>query len=160
MIRPTLAGDVPLLIELAGETGVFRSIEMTGLAEVLADYLQRPGGDGYHCYTYERDGRVLGFVCHGPNTMTDRTWDLYWIVVAKAAQGQGIGSALLRFAEEDIRRQNGRLVMVETSSTPLYEPTRRFYSRHGYEQVAVVPDFYADGDGLVLFRKRLEERRE
>ena len=30
-----------------------------------------------------------------------------------------------------------------------------FYLKHGYEQVATVPDFYADGDSLVIFRKRL-----
>jgi hypothetical protein len=40
---------------------------------------------------------------------------------------------------------------------PSYEPTRRFYLKHGYEQAAVVVDFYADGDSLVIFRKRVSE---
>jgi hypothetical protein len=32
--------------------------------------------------------------------------------------------------------------------------TRRFYLKHGYEQVCVQPDYYADGDDMVVFRKR------
>src|SRR5262245_12620952 len=123
-IRPTQTGDVPLLVEMTRETGVFKLIEITALEEVLAEYLAQPGGDGYHCYTCEQDGQILGFECHGPNTMTDRTWDLYWIVVAKATQARGIGSRLLHFVEDDIRKRNGRLLVIETSSLPSYEPTR------------------------------------
>ena len=31
--------------------------------------------------------------------MTDRTWYLYWIAVAKEAQSLGLGAAMLRVAE-------------------------------------------------------------
>jgi hypothetical protein len=33
--------------------------------------------------------------------------------------------------------------------------TRRFYRKHGYDQDAVLRDFYSDGDDMVVFRKRL-----
>jgi ribosomal protein S18 acetylase RimI-like enzyme len=155
MIRPTQPADLGVLTALAQETGVFKPIELTALEEVLQDFLAKPWGAGYHCYTSERDGQIVGFSCHGPNTMTDRTWDLYWIAVATSRQARGLGSELLRFVEADVARQKGRLIIIETSSLPSYDPTRRFYLKHGYEQVAVVPDFYADGDSLVLFRKRL-----
>jgi GNAT superfamily N-acetyltransferase len=155
MIRATTAADVPILVELTRDTEVFKPKEIVTLEEVLGDYLKVPGGEGYHCYTFESGGQVLGYSCHGPNTMTDRTWDLYWIAVSRVEQAKGIGTQLLHFLEADIRRQHGRLIMIETSSLPSYDPTRRFYLKHGYEQVAVVPDFYADGDSLVLFRKRL-----
>jgi GNAT superfamily N-acetyltransferase len=155
MIRPTTGADVPILVALARGTGVFKLQELVALQEVLQDYLREPGGDGYHAFTWEVDGRVLGFEIHGPNSMTDRTWDLYWIAVDKSEQARGIGTELLRFAEEDMRRKNARLIMVETSSLPSYIPTRAFYAKHGYEQVAVVPDFYAAGDSLVLFQKHL-----
>src|SRR5262245_41762190 len=112
MIRPTQADDVPFIVRLATETGVFKTKEIAALEEVLADFLKKPGGEDYHCFTAERGGQILGFECHGPNTMTDRTWDLYWIAVAKQTQAKGIGSQLLRFAEDDIRKQNGRLLIV------------------------------------------------
>ena len=35
-----------------------------------------------------------------------------------------------------------------------YEPTRRFYARQGYELASRLADFYADGDDLIVFRKR------
>jgi GNAT superfamily N-acetyltransferase len=156
-IRPTQATDVPHLVEMTRETGVFKLIEITALEEVLEDYLAEPGAEGYHCYTCEQDGQLLGFECHGPNTMTDRTWDLYWIVVAKATQAKGVGGLLLKFVEEDIRKRNGRLLVIETSSLPSYEPTRRFYKKHDYDQAATIKDFYADGDSIVIFTKRLAD---
>ena len=62
---------------------------------------------------------------------------------------------LVRHVEDDIVRSGGRLFLIETSSLPSYEPTRRFYLKHNYEQAAIVRDFYADGDDQVIFRKRL-----
>ena len=75
--------------------------------------------------------------------------------MSKQIQARGVGTALLHHAEEEIRREHGRLLLIETSSLPHYEPTRRFYLKHGYEQAVVLRDFYADGDDLVVFRKRL-----
>ena len=47
--------------------------------------------------------------------------------------------------------------MIETSSLPQYELTRKFYLKHGYEQHAVLKDFYTDGDDMVIFRKHLKK---
>ena len=87
--------------------------------------------------------------------MTDRTWYLYWIAVRKQLQARGIGAALLRHAEEEMRQAAGRLLLIETSSLPHYELTRRFYLKHAYEITAVLRDYYSDGDDMVVFRKRL-----
>jgi ribosomal protein S18 acetylase RimI-like enzyme len=145
-------------MEIASRTGVFKPIELVTLDEVLGDFLRDPWGDNYHCYTHADEVGVGGFVCYGPNTMTDRTWDLYWIAVDPERHGRGIGTELLRFAEDDVRKLGGRLILIETSSLPTYDNTRHFYQRHGYREVAVVPDFYADGDSLHLYHKRMEGR--
>jgi hypothetical protein len=34
--------------------------------------------------------------------------------------------------------------------------TRRFYLKYGYELTGTVREFYADGDDMVIFRKRLD----
>ena len=44
---------------------------------------------------------------------------------------------------------------METSTTAHYEPTRKFYLKYGYALAGSVPDFYADGDGMAIFTKRL-----
>jgi ribosomal protein S18 acetylase RimI-like enzyme len=155
MIRTTLKSETDALVTLAEGTGVFKPLEMDALREVLNDY---HGGDvpyGHRAVTVEQEGQPIGFAYYAPTPMTEQTWHLYWIFVGKATQARGVGAKLLAHAEEDIVRSGGRLFLIETSSLPSYEPTRRFYLKHGYEQAALVRDFYADGDDQVIFRKRL-----
>jgi hypothetical protein len=44
---------------------------------------------------------------------------------------------------------------VETSSTATFAATRTFYADLGYREAARVPDYWSDGDDLVLFTKDL-----
>ena len=46
-------------------------------------------------------------------------------------------------------------MFIETSSLPHSELTRKFYRKSGYEQHALLEDFYAAGDSMVVFRKAL-----
>lgn len=155
MIRTTSEAETDLLAELAEGTGVFKRLEIEALREVLADYHSWNHQAGHRALTLEQDGRPAGFAYYAPTAMTDRTWHLYWVFVRKAGQARGLGSRLLRHLEDDIARSGGRLVLIETSSLPEYEPTRKFYLKHGYEQAAVVRGFYADGDDQVIYRKQL-----
>jgi GNAT superfamily N-acetyltransferase len=155
MIRPTLPADTPTLLELTEATGVFKPLEIQALREVLDDYHATNHAHGHRSAVAEHEGRVTGFAYWAPAAMTDRTWYLYWIAVRKDTHGRGVGGALLAHVEDDIRRAKGRILMIETSSLPHYELTRRFYLKHGYDREAALRDFYADGDDLVVFRKRL-----
>jgi|SRR5579864_676644 len=155
MIRPTVPEETPTLVTIAQETGVFKPLEIVALREVLDDYHAKMHAEGHRSITSERDGQVAGFAYYAPAAMTDRTWYLYWIAVDKRIHARGVGSSLLKHAEEEIRRERGRQLLIETSSLPHYEPTRMFYLKHGYEPDCVVRDFYADGDDMVVFRKRI-----
>jgi GNAT superfamily N-acetyltransferase len=156
MIRPTLPDDTPALVTLAEGTGAFKPHEIQALREVLDDYHAANYRQGHRAVTCMEEDQIGAFAYYAPAAMTDRTWYLWWIVVKKDIQAQGIGSRLLAFAEEDIRTSHhGRVLFIETSSLPHYAATRRFYLRHHYEQVAVLPDFYSAGDSMVVFRKVL-----
>ena len=157
MIRPTVPQDTPSLLELTEATGVFKPLEIQALREVLADYHATNHAHRHRSAVYEHEGRVAGFAYWAPAAMTDRTWYLYWIAVRKDTHGRGVGGALLAHVENNIRRAGGRLLLVETSSLPHYELTHRFYRKHGYDRGAVLRDFYADGDDLMVFRKRLAD---
>jgi hypothetical protein len=50
-----------------------------------------------------------------------------------------------------------RLIVVETAGRADYADTRRFYQARGYLETAHIPDFYAPGDDLVVYTKRLVE---
>ena len=153
MIRPTTPADTPALLALTEGTGVCNPHEVEALDEVLSDYHAANHAEGHVAVTDERDGEVVGYVYYAPAAMTDRTWYLYWIAVTRKTQARGVGSGLLRHAEDDVRRRGGRVLFIETSSLPHYEPTRRFYLKHGYEVTGVLRDYYADGDDMVVFRK-------
>lgn len=155
MIRPTIPADTPRLVEIAQGTEVFKPHEITALQEVLDDYHAENHQHGHISVTYEKDQQIAGFAYYAPAAMTDRTWYLYWIAVDKKIHARGVGSSLLRHAEADIQRMKGRILLIETSSLPNYELTRRFYVKHGYAHAALLEDFYADGDSMVVFRKRL-----
>jgi ribosomal protein S18 acetylase RimI-like enzyme len=155
MIRPTTPEDTPALLKLTEGTGVFKPHEIQALDEVLSDYHAGNRQEGHVSVTDERAGRVVGYAYYAPAAMTDRTWYLYWIAVSRDTHAKGIGSQLLRHAEDDIRARRGRVLFIETSSLPQYELTRKFYLKHGYEINGQLRDYYADGDDMVVFRKRL-----
>jgi len=155
MIRPTVPAETPALVALAQGTGVFKPLEVHALGEVLDDYHALNRAHGHRAITLEREGQVLGFAYYAPDAMTDRTWSLWWIAVDRASHARGLGGELLHHLEDDVRRAGARVLFIDTASLPSYEPTRRFYLKHGYEVTGVLKDYYADGDDKVVFRKHL-----
>jgi ribosomal protein S18 acetylase RimI-like enzyme len=153
MIRPTIPADTPELLTITEGTRVFKPMEVEALKAVLDEYHAEAHTLGHRSITFEREGKPIGFAYYAPAAMTDRTWYLYWIAVSKDIHARGVGTKLLHHVEEDIRQQQGRLLLIETSSLAHYELTRRFYRKHNYEQAAVLRDFYADGDDMVVFSK-------
>ncbi len=147
--------DKPHITKILRSTREFKPFEVEVAEEVIDSYLQDPIGSGYHILVAEVDSTVTGYICYGPTPMTEGTWDIYWEAVAPEKQGLGIGSALMKSAEKEIVRAKGRLAIVETSSTPIYEKTRNFYLGQGYEVICRVPNFYAPGDDKLILQKRL-----
>jgi ribosomal protein S18 acetylase RimI-like enzyme len=156
MNRPALPADTFALQTLAAGTGVFKPHEIDALGEVLDDYHAVNHGFGHLARVWDIDGTPAGFVYLAPTAMTDRTWELWWIAVDVRRQGRGLGAEMLRAVEGLVADASGRLLLIETSSTAIYQPTRQFYRKHGYADVATIPDFYADGDGKVIFHKRID----
>src|SRR5207237_1091158 len=113
IIRPLVAAD---------RSGVFRILEGAGnfTPEEVATALELGEHSGYLIYVMESQlvgegsSEVLGYVCFGPTPLTDSTYDLYWIAVDKSKLRGGVGKRLLRFAEEEIVRRGGQMLLVET----------------------------------------------
>jgi len=62
---------------------------------------------------------------------------------------------LLERTEKKIGKMGGKRINVDTSSRDQYEPTRSFYRAGGYEQEAVLKDFYSPGDDKIICVKQL-----
>ncbi len=66
------------------------------------------------------------------------------------------GTELLRYVEQTVLGVRGaRVLLVETSGLPLFERTRAFYCKCGYEEEARIRDFYKAGDDKIVYRKAL-----
>ncbi len=156
MIATAAKDDGPQIHTVNANTSVFSQEEVECVDELWEEYLtQGPERSGYYFIVEKENEQVLGYACYGPRALTDRTYDLYWIAVSPNARRGGVGRSLLRATEEAVRKLGGRLLIVETSGLPKYEPTRGFYLATGYKLEATLKDFYRDGDDLVIFTKRL-----
>ena len=147
--------DKRALMQILKNTPEFKPFEVVVAEEVIDGYLNDPVGTGYKTLIAEDDGEVAGYVCYGETPCTVGTWDIYWIAVMGEKRGKGLGKLLSEAAEKAIKKSNGRMAIIETSSTPLYENTRRFYEKRGYRIVATITDFYAPGDDKLILKKTL-----
>jgi ribosomal protein S18 acetylase RimI-like enzyme len=154
-LRPPSPSDRSRVAEIVRATGVFRAQEETIALEVFDSAAAKPGVDYHALGAYDEAGVLLGFTCYGPTPGTEATWDLYWIAVDPAGHRRGVGRALMDAAERAMVGANGRLVVVETSSRADYGPTRAFYEALAYQATARIPEFYAAGDDLIVYTKRL-----
>ena len=141
--------------ELCESTGFFYPEETDVAVELVDERLAKGAASGYHFVFAERHGRVVGYTNYGVIACTQSSYDLYWIVVHESCRGQGLGRLLLAETERLIHQAGGTRVYIETSSRPLYQPTRVFYERCGYHEDAVLKDFYAPQDDKVIFVRSL-----
>ena len=146
------------LAELLVDTGAFHADEVEVALSLFDLSSAAPDGSDYEFVGAFEDDRLVGYACFGATPATDGTFDLYWLAVDRAVQGRGIGRSLVRAVEEKLIGRGGRLLVVETSSRPDYESTRRFYARSGYTEAARVRDFYAPADDRILLTTRLTTR--
>jgi ribosomal protein S18 acetylase RimI-like enzyme len=156
MIITATEADGSQIQSIAARAGVFSLEEVDSVQVMWREYLTLgPEDSGYHFIAYREGDRVLGFAIYGPRDLTDGVFDLYWISVDPAAQCKGVGRALLTASENAVRAMGGRMLIAETSGTPHYEPARKFYFAMGYENEAIIRDFYTPGDDLLIFIKRI-----
>ncbi len=155
MIIPAVETDGPQIQDIAARTGVFSQEEVETVEALWQDYLTVGPVVGGYNFIVEKDGdQVLGFACYGPRDLTSGVFDLYWIAVDARSHRNGVGRRLLNATEEAVRQAGGRMLIAETSGTPQYEPTRKFYLGMGYKVEATIRDFYTEGDDLAIFVKR------
>jgi ribosomal protein S18 acetylase RimI-like enzyme len=147
--------DRDVVRDLTASTGFFTPAEIDVAVELVTECLSKGEASGYNFLFAEVDSEPVGFSCYGPIPCTLSSYDLYWIVVGAGSHRQGIGKKLMRLTETMIKLSGGARVYAETSSRKQYDPTRKFYLSQGYRQEAFFLDFYAPGDGKIVYVKTL-----
>jgi D-alanine-D-alanine ligase len=151
--RDVRADDPKNVRDITESTGFFYTEEVGTAVELVEERLAKGAASGYSFVFAEDGGRTVGYACFGPIACTKASFDLYWIAVHADGRGKGLGTLLLDECERLIREAGGCRIYVETSSRPLYEPTRAFYLARRYREEARLADFYGSGDAKVIYVK-------
>ena len=149
--------DIEDYIAIAERTQAFHTGDLETLREVLDD-LSRNSRTSYHIFEQCLDGVLTGFVLFGRTPLTAFSWDIYWLVVEKSAQGKGIGKKLLQQADEFIAgRMLPAVIRLETSTRKEYSAARGLYKKVGFVELGNLPNFYGPDDNLLIFYKELKK---
>jgi ribosomal protein S18 acetylase RimI-like enzyme len=142
--------------DIVASTGFFSAEEVDVAEELVREHLQKGPASGY-LFVFADDGKgaVCGYACYGPVPCTARTFDLYWIAVRADARGRGLGRALVAEVERRITESGKGKLIAETSSRAQYAPTQGFYRSCGFIEEARIRDYYAPGEDILYFTKRL-----
>jgi len=114
----------------------------------LKVYLRRKGS--FTLVAVGRDGATIaGFIVGygGP------TGHIITIDVIAEARRSGVGSLLLRAAEERLQAAGAKAVGLETAVDNL--AALSFYKRHGYSVVRTWPRYYSNGVDALVMKKEL-----
>lgn len=157
-IRPLAKQDHDPVRVILQNAGNFTAEEIETAIELVDEWLDDGEDSGYLTYVLESTNDpfpIVGYICFGEAPLTTGTYDLYWIAVDTKHHRGGFGKKLIQFAEKEIGRRGGRMLLIETSSLETYGGTISFYERSGYEIVARLKDYYKPGDDKLIFCKRL-----
>ena len=155
IVRSTERKDANDIRSILVATNVFTHDEIDIATELVEIYLNDPHQNDYSMFSCVEGDAVVGYVCVGPTPATEATYDLYWIAVDPNVQGKGVGSSLLHHVEQYLVGKQCHLLIVETSSTEKYTPTRMFYEHKGFQQLARIKEYYRPNDDLIIYGKYL-----
>lgn len=159
-IAPSIPEDRRGISDILLNSGIFGQVDVECVDQMFDESLAKLSDDNYHFLSCWEGQQLVGFACCGSEALTQGTWDLFWLCVSPAARRKGAARALLAQALHCAARARARLMVIYTSSTGKYAPARRLYESAGFARVAMVPGYYADGDDLYIYTRRISEERE
>ena len=150
-IRPVTTTDVDELKIVLDSCELFPS---EYLDEMISDYFNNAETEDIW-FTFLIDEKPIAIGYCIPEKLTEGTYNLLAIGVSQNAQRKGVASAMMEYIEQQLKRKNGRLLLVETSSDEAQIAARKLYQKIGYKQVAMIDDFWKDGEDKIVFLKHL-----
>lgn len=150
-IRTVISSDIEGLKKVLDSSGLFPS---EYLDEMISDYLNNAETQDIW-FTYEENNTPTAIGYCVPEKLTNGTYNLLAIGVSQDAQRNGVATAMMSYIEQQLKQKEGRILIVETSSDDAQIGARKFYEKIGYTQMAIIPDFWNDGEDKIVFGKKL-----
>ncbi|HZL77037.1 MAG TPA: GNAT family N-acetyltransferase [Bacteroidales bacterium] len=142
--------------EILRSTDFFYDFEIDTALEIADETIAKGmEKSGYYWLKVIDEDGVVAFANYGKNAFSTHSWELYWIAVHDNSRHKKLGSALLKAIEDDVRKQGGKILWIETSGRPKYAATEAYYQRNGYELAASLKEFYGPGDPKQVYVKVL-----
>jgi GNAT superfamily N-acetyltransferase len=156
IIKGLSTSDRNSVEDILRSTGFFYDFEIDIALGLVDDTIEYGAENcGYHWMKINNEHGMIAFANYVRDSFSVHSWDLYWIAVHQNSRHKNIGTMLLKAVEDDIRNSGGKILWLDTSGRPLYEPTEKFYKKNGYTLQASLKDFYAPGDPKQIYSKIL-----
>lgn len=150
-IRAVIKSDTDEIKKVVDSSELFPS---EYLDEMISDYFNNPDTQDIW-FTYIDNNKHVAIGYCVPEKLTDGTYNLLAIGVSQDLQRKGIASQMMSYIEHRLKQNDGRILIVETSSDDAQIGARNFYKKIGYIQAAVIKDFWKDGEDKIVFWKKL-----
>jgi len=147
--------DINRVREIVESTRFFYDHEVEIAVELVEESLNQGESSGYYFVFAELDGITVAYACYGPVSMSETSFDLYWIVTHNEFRGKGIGRKLLEETCSRSKMLGCSILIAETSGLEHYTPTRSFYESNKFILEATLKDFYKLGDDKLFYTKRI-----
>jgi ribosomal protein S18 acetylase RimI-like enzyme len=150
-IRAVVREDIDGLKKVIDSSGLFPS---EYLEEMISDYLNNANTQEiwFACFN-DKSPTAIGYCV--PEKLTNGTYNLLAIGVSQNAQRNGVATKMMEYIEQLLKRKGGRILIVETSSDDAQLGARNLYQKLGYTQMAIIKDFWNEGEDKVIFWKKL-----
>jgi ribosomal protein S18 acetylase RimI-like enzyme len=150
-IRAVTRNDLEVLKKIIDSSGLFPS---EYLDEMISDYFNNTNTEEIW-FTYIKSHTSIAIGYCVPEKLTHGTYNLLAIGVSPNAQRRGVATEMMHYIEHQLKQRGGRILIVETSSDDAQIGARKFYEKIGYTQMAVIRDFWNDGEHKIVFWKKL-----
>jgi ribosomal protein S18 acetylase RimI-like enzyme len=150
-IRAVLKKDIESLKKVVDSSELFPS---EYLEKMISDYFNnKDTQDIWFTYIVDNTPKAIGYCV--PEKLTNGTYNLLAIGVSRDIQRNGIATEMMDYIEQQLKYKDGRILIVETSSDNAQIGARNFYQKIGYTQMAIIKDFWNDGEDKIVFWKKL-----
>lgn len=150
-IREVIHSDLDSLKIVLDSCGLFPS---EYLNDMISDYFHNLDTNEIW-FTYVENNSPISIGYCIPEKLTSGTYNLLAIGVSENHQRKGVAVEMMNFIEQKLKTIGARVLIVETSSDDAQIGARNLYQKLGYNQEAVIRDFWNEGEDKIVYWKKL-----
>lgn len=141
---------------LKGHPDIFSKNDFTELNDNLREYVLLPyhRSDEWLTLASIKNKVLCGLIMYQKDSNAHKTYNIKWLVVAKEEEHKGYGSRLMNEVFKQLRECGGKHIYLETSNEKHNEHAKKFYEKHGFKKIGVLPDYF---DPPVEHPRKLED---